>query len=74
MGLAFHGDAVQHDAMTTPVAVLTFSFDELAPEQLFTRDGVVDTEIAHRSASSIARWLARCRLPGPRRRVHSSPL
>jgi uncharacterized protein (DUF924 family) len=45
--LAFHGDAVQHDAMTIPAAVLTFWFDELAPEQLFTRDDVVDTQIAH---------------------------
>ena len=34
--------------MITPAAVLTFWFDELAPEQLFTRDDAVDTEIAQR--------------------------
>lgn len=34
--------------MTSPAAVLTFWFDVLAPEQLFTRDDTVDTQIAQR--------------------------
>ncbi len=46
--MAYHRYAVHHGAMNTPAAVLTFWFDELAPEQLFTRDDSVDTQIAHR--------------------------
>ena len=34
--------------MITPSSVLTFWFDELAPEQLFKRDDAVDAQIAHR--------------------------
>lgn len=34
--------------MTTPAAVLSFWFDDLAPEQLFIRDDAVDAEIGHR--------------------------
>jgi uncharacterized protein (DUF924 family) len=40
--------AVNDGVMTTPSAVLTFWFDELAPEQLFARDDAVDAQIARR--------------------------
>ena len=55
-----HHYAVHYDAMSTPATVLAFWFDELAPEQRFTRDDAVDAQIAHRFGklhSELARTL-----------------